>query len=164
MIVMAATRTPEQQLDFFIDKFTPEIAALARRVLARMRQLLPGAVEFVYDNYYALAIGFGPSERPSEAIFSIVLYPRWTHLYFLQGAVLPDPAGRLKGSGKAGRHLVVHDDAALDDPDVRTLIDDAVAFANATFDARRERKLLIRAVSDKQRARRPARRAASPGR
>jgi hypothetical protein len=157
---MAATPTPEEQLDFFIDKFTPEIAALARRVLARMRHRLPGAVEFVYDNYYALAIGFGPSERPSDAILSVVLYPRWTHLYFLQGAVLPDPAGRLKGSGKAGRHLVVHDDAVLDDPDVRTLIDDAVAFANPPFEAQHARKLLIRAVAEKQRGRRPAKTAA----
>ena len=125
-----------------------------------MRERLPGAVEFVYDNYYALAIGFGPTERPSDAVFSVVLYPRWIHLYFLQGAVLPDPAGRLKGSGKVGRHLVLHDDAPLDEPEVRALIDDAVAFADPPFDAKRPRKLLIRAVAEKQRARRPAKRAA----
>src|SRR6476646_7169124 len=110
---MAVAPSPEKQLDFFIDKHTPEIAALARRMLARMRARLPGAVEFVYDNYAALAIGFGPTERPSDAVFSVVLYPRWTHLYFLQGAVLPDPAGRLQGSGKVGRHLVVNDDSVL---------------------------------------------------
>src|SRR4051812_3657510 len=159
MIGMAAA-SPQQQLDFFIDKFTPEVAALARRVLARVRQWLPGAVEFVYDNYYALAIGFGPTERPSDSLFSVVLYPRWTHLYFLQGAVLPDPAGRLKGSGKVGRHLVVHDDAVLDDPEVRALMDDAVELADAKFDGKQKRKLLIRAVAEKQRARRPAKPAA----
>src|SRR4051812_32617035 len=158
MIGMAATASPQQQLDFFIDKFTPEVAALARRVLARVRQRLPGAVEFVYDNYYALAIGFGPTERPSDAVISIVLYPRWVHLYFLQGAVLPDPTGRLKGSGKVGRHLVLYDAAPLDDPEVRALIDDAVGLADAPFDAKRPRMLLIRAVAEKQRARRPAKR------
>src|SRR4051794_6686146 len=156
MVSMPGSPSPQQQLDFFIDKFTPEIAALARSVLARVREWLPGAVEFVYDNYYALAIGFGPTERPSDAVISVVLYPRWVHLYFLQGAVLPDPAGRLKGSGKVGRHLVLHDDAPLDDPEVRALIDDAVALADAPFDAMRSRKLLIRAVAEKQRARRPA--------
>jgi hypothetical protein len=160
MIGMAATPSPQQQLDFFIDKFSPEIAALARRVLSRVREWLPGAVEFVYDNYYALAIGFGPTERPSDAVISVVLYPRWVHLYFLQGAVLPDPAGRLKGSGKVGRHLVLRDDAPLDDPEIRALINDAAALAETPFDAKRPRKLLIRAVAEKQRARRPAKRAA----
>jgi hypothetical protein len=157
---MAVAPSPEKQLDFFIDKYTPEIAALARRLLARMRARLPGAVEFVYDNYAALAIGFGPTERPSDAVFSVVLYPRWTLLYFLQGAVVPDPAGRLKGSGKVGRHLVVHDDAVLDDPEVRALIDDALELAAVPFDRKRERKLLIRAVAEKQRSRRPAKRGA----
>src|SRR4051812_27086805 len=159
MIGMAAA-SPQQQLDFFIDKFTPEVAALARRVLARVRQWLPGAVEFVYDNYYALAIGFGPTERPSDAVISVVLYPRWVHLFFLQGAVLPDPAERLKGRGKVGRHLVLHDDSPLDEPEAPALIEDAVALAETPFDAKRPRKLLIRTVAEKQRPRRPAKRAA----
>jgi len=157
---MPAAPSAEQQLDFAIDKFTPEVASLARRVLARMRERLPGAIEFVYDNYYAVAIGFGATERPSEAVFSVVLYPRWIHLYFLNGAVLPDPAGRLKGAGKVGRHLLIHDDLLLDEPEVRTLIDDALALAGAQFDTGRPGKLLIRAVAEKQRARRPAKRAA----
>ena len=82
---------PEIQLDAFLDKYTPPVATLARACLAKMRARLPGAVQLVYDNYNALAIGFGPSERASEAIFSIALYPRWVTLFFLQGAALPDP-------------------------------------------------------------------------
>ena len=69
--------SPEIQLDAFLDKYTPAVAMLARACLAKMRARLPGAVQLVYDNYNALAIGFGPSERASEAIFSIALYPRW---------------------------------------------------------------------------------------
>ena len=74
---------PEIQLDAFLDKYTPAVATLARACLAKMRARLPGAVQLVYDNYNALAIGFGPSERASEAIFSIALYPRWVTLFFL---------------------------------------------------------------------------------
>src|ERR1700728_2853833 len=68
--------TPETQLASFIAKYTPEIAALAEAILNRMRKLYPTAVEIVYDNYNALAIGFGPSDRASEVIFSITLYPK----------------------------------------------------------------------------------------
>jgi len=65
----------KRQLDSFLAKYSPEVAGFARRALDRMRKLVPGAIEFVYDNYNWLVIGFGPSERPSEAIFSIVLPP-----------------------------------------------------------------------------------------
>ncbi len=79
------------QLDSFMAKFTPEIAAHAKATLREMRKLYPTALELVYDNYNALAIGFAPSDRASEGIFSIALYPRWVTLFFLQGAALPIP-------------------------------------------------------------------------
>jgi hypothetical protein len=48
----------------------------------KMRAKLSGAVQLVYDNYNALANGFGPSERVSEAISSVVLHPRRVTLVF----------------------------------------------------------------------------------
>ena len=62
---------PEAQLDEFIDKFSVEVATLARSILTKMRKRLPGAIELVYDNYNALAIGFAKGERTSDAPFSI---------------------------------------------------------------------------------------------
>src|SRR6202035_3069602 len=53
------------QLDSFLAKYDPEVATFARRALAKMRELVPGAVEMVYDNYNWLVIGFSPTERPS---------------------------------------------------------------------------------------------------
>ena len=56
-------------------KYLPEIAAEGRLALAKMRRLVPGAVELVYDNYNGLVIGFCPGERASEGVFSLVLFP-----------------------------------------------------------------------------------------
>ena len=69
------TYSPQYQLDGFIDRFTPEIAGLARKAIAKMRKRLPGAIQMVYDNYNALVVGFCPSDRPSDGIFSIAIYP-----------------------------------------------------------------------------------------
>jgi hypothetical protein len=149
-----AAATAEKQLDQFLAKYTPEIAALGARVLAKMRKRLPGAVEMVYDNTYALVIGFGPTERPSEAIFSVALYPRWINLFFLDGAVLPDPKGLLIGTGKRVRHIKVPDEKLLDNPGVRELMDDAVELAGASFGGG-PGKTVIRMVAEKQRPRRP---------
>src|SRR2546428_245586 len=93
-------KSPERQFVAFMAKYGPDIRRLAEEALVKMPLLVPGAVEMVYDNYNALVIGFGPTERASEAIFSIVLYPCWVTLFFLRGATLPDPQKLLRGSGQ----------------------------------------------------------------
>ena len=148
--------SPQTQLDAFLDKYTPAVATLARACLAKMRTRLPGAVQLVYDNYNALVIGFGPSERASEAVFSIALYPRWVTLFFLQGAGLPDPKHLLKGSGKVVRHIVLASAADLDQPAVQGLMSTALKRAEPAIDPDAPGSLVIRSISAKQRPRRPA--------
>jgi hypothetical protein len=149
-------KSAEAQLEEFLARFTPEIEGLAKVALVKMRKRLPGAVEMVYDNYNALVMGFGPTERASEAILSIALYPRWINLFFLYGKDLRDPEKLLKGSGNQVRSLVIETAGTLDDPRVQELIEEAVERARAPFDASRKRKLVIRAIAEKQRPRRPA--------
>ncbi len=48
--------TRQDQLDGFIDKFAPDIAATIRRATAMVSARLPGATILAYDNYNALAI------------------------------------------------------------------------------------------------------------
>jgi hypothetical protein len=145
----------ERDLQGFIDRYTPEIAALARACLKKMRAKLPGAAQLVYDNYNALVIGFCPSDRASEAIFSIVLYPRWVTLFFLQGAGLPDPNKLLKGGGKMVRHIVLASAEDLDKPAVQALMTIALNRARAPMDPAAPGNLEIRSISAKQRPRRP---------
>jgi hypothetical protein len=148
--------SPKQQLDSFLAKFTPEMAKFARRVLIKMRKRLPNAIEMVYDNYQALVVGFAPNERPSDAIFSIVIFPRKIALCFLRGAKLPDPHKRLRGSGNVVRNMRVGELSVLDDPQVGALMDEALLRAKVRMDPKHKRKLIIRSISPKQRPRRPA--------
>ncbi len=147
--------SPKKQIDSFLAKFTPEIEKLARGALAKMRKRLPNAIEFVYDNYNALVFGFGPNERPSDAIFSIVIFPRKVGLCFLQGVKVPDPNKRLKGSGNLVRNVTLEDLTILDDPQIVALMADALRRAKVRMGPKQKRKLIIRSVSAKQRPRRP---------
>lgn len=148
--------SPARQLAGFLAKYTPAVAALAKTALARMRKRLPGAVELVYDNYNALAIGFGPTERASDAIFSIAVYPRWVSLFLLQGARVPDPQKILKGNGKQVRHLVLEEAAQLDTPAIQALIARALESAPTSLPRSGRRRIVIKSVSAKQRPRRPS--------
>lgn len=145
------------QLDGFLDKFTPDVAAEARVALSRMRARLPGALELVYDNYNALAIGFSPTERTSEAIFSIALFPRWVSLFFLlNGTRLRDPEGLLEGAGNQARHIRLDRGAMIDDPALQDLIAQALELAEIPIDPTQPRRLIIKSISANQRPRRPS--------
>jgi hypothetical protein len=154
-MAITAKKTPTQELARFLAMYEPGIAATARAALARLRARLPGATEIVYDNYNALAVGFGPGDRPSEAIFSIVVYPRWVSLFFLQGARLKDPAKLLRGSGTKVRHIVLREAGDIGLRQVDELIAAALAAAVRPIDAKAQRQLIIKSVSAKQRPRRP---------
>jgi hypothetical protein len=151
----------QAQLDSFLAKYDPDVETVARRALGKMRKLMPGAIEMVYDNYNWLVIGFSPTERPSEAVFSIVLPAGRVTLCFLQGAGLPDPAKRLVGSSNVVRNIRLYDAGepdghVLDDPEVLALINVALNRAKVPMPAGARRKLVIRAISAKQRPRRRA--------
>jgi hypothetical protein len=145
---------PAQQLAGFIDKYSPEVASVARAALAKMRARLPGAVQFVYDNYNALVIGFGPTERASDAVFSIALYPRWVNLFFLNGAGLHDPHKLLRGSGSRVRSIRLDTASVLDVPAVRALMVEAIDGARPFTGGKRGR-IVMKMVSKTQRPRRP---------
>lgn len=150
------SRSAEMQLDGFLAKFTPEVEGTARRAIRKMRARLPGAVELVYDNYNALAIGFSPSDRASDAIFSIALYPRWVSLFFLiSGTKLRDPDCYLQGSGNRARHIVLENAATLDDPAVQDLMAQALELAPKQVDAKQSGRMIVKSISAKQRPRRP---------
>src|SRR5215471_1243107 len=99
--------SPKAQLDCFLAEFTPELARSAKGVLAAMRKICPGAVELVYDNYNALAIGFATGERVKDVWFSIAVFPRWASLFFFKTMPLNDPEKLLKGTGSTTRHIVL---------------------------------------------------------
>jgi len=145
----------QTQLDGFIDKFTPEVAALARDLIERMKRRIPGAVIPVYDNYNALAIGFGAADRVKDIILSLAVMPRWVTLCFMWGVNLSDPHGLLRGEGSQVRHVRLHRADALDDPRIEALIAEALANADRPIDPGETHRLVIKSVSAKQRSRRP---------
>jgi hypothetical protein len=148
----------EAELASFLARFTPEIAAKARDVRAILAARMPHAVQLIYDNYNALVIGFGPSERASEAIFSIAIYPRWVNIFFLQAVRqrLDDPQGLLKGEGSTVRHVRIDDPAKLDEPALRALLERSLRDARVPLVDGASGRTVVRAVAAKQRARRPA--------
>ncbi len=148
--------TAQQQLDGFLKKYSPEMEKLGRAAFTHMRKRLPGAVVMVYDNYNALAVGFGQTGKVSAIPLSIALYPRWANLFFMMGATLDDPEGLLQGKGPKIRSMRLQDGIkTLKSPEVDALITAAVLQANWKLDPRAKGELIIKSISPKQRPRQP---------
>jgi hypothetical protein len=142
----------EAQVESFIAKYSDEIAAEIRAARAEIRRRLPGAFELVYDNYNALAIGYGASEKLDDVVFSIACFPRWVRLFFFHGAELDDPDGLLEGQGAQVRSLKLSSLALLDEPGVQALMQQALA--RRPIDAAGGGFTIIKGVSPNPRRRR----------
>jgi hypothetical protein len=150
-----AADSPARQLDTCLERFDPSIQTLVREARARLRRRLPTALELVYDNYNALAIGFASSERKSDAIVSLAVYARGVNLYFIYGAALPDPHRLLIGSGNQGRFIRLESADMIDRREVIELLNAAVAEGDTPLPRSGRGRLIIKSVSPKRRPRRP---------
>ena len=147
--------TAESELAGFIAKFAPEMQRRIEACRDKMTERFPAAVQLVYDNYNFLVIGFGPTPRASDAIFSLAAHARGINLCFLQrGPDLPDPTGILRGTGKRVRNVALRTADDLDGPDVVALMEAALDLASPKMDDSAGRELLIKSISRKQRPRR----------
>lgn len=144
----APQKPPAKQLADLMAKYDPAIAKLANKTLARLRKLIPGAIETVYEYNHSLVIGFGATEKGYEAAIVLALYPDHILLYFNWGKKLKDPNKLLQGSAKLVRYIPFPNIATLDEPAVLDLIKQAIANTAQPFGAKG--KMIIKSSSAKK--------------
>ena len=154
VVTAAAAESPARQLAGFIAKFDPEVATIIRGAVKKLRTRFSTAVELVYDNYNALAIGWTPNGRTSEVIVSVAGTSRGAVLYFTQGKKLMDPHKLLQGAGNQGRFVRIDTLAVLDDPRVDALVSAAAEQGKTPLPAHGRGYTVIKSISAKQRPRR----------
>jgi len=115
---------------------------------------MPTAVELVYENARATAIGFASSERKSDAIVSLAVYARGVNLYFIYGAALADPHGLLLGSGNQGRFVRLESASLLDRPEIEALLAAPIAEGDTPLRRSGRGRIVIKSVSTTARQRR----------
>jgi hypothetical protein len=146
----------ESQIDTFLAKYSPEVSAQLRSARARLQAMFPRGHELVYDNYNALVFAFSPTERSSEAFLSVAGYPKWVNLFFSHGAGLSDPGRLLQGSGSRVRSIRLQSPEQLQEPAIHALIVQAMKPHREALLRANPLQTAIKAVSAKQRSRRPA--------
>lgn len=140
--------SPNAQFSAFLSRFPPEIVALVKRCLPKLRRAFPGSYQLVYDYSNSLVVAFSMSERGYEAIVAIAIFPRGVRLYFDKS--LPDPQGLLEGSGAKVRSVTLKDASDLDHGDIQELIKAAIKHSGVTFPRTRSTRMVIKSESKKR--------------
>lgn len=139
----------------FVAEFTPQMQDVIWSCRAGMQELFPDAWQLVWDNYNFLVIGFGPTDRPSDAPMSLACGRRGVSLCFVKDAPsLADPEGLLRGSGRTVRNIELTSAEDLHRPAVRALIDAAAQRSPIPLGESEGGELVVRSVSAKRRPRR----------
>ena len=150
--------SPNAQFSGFLSRFPPEIVALVKRCLPKLRRAVPCSYQLVYDYSNSLVVAFSMSERGYEAIVAIAIFPRWVRLYFDKS--LPDPKGLLEGSGTKVRSVTLKAASDLDHGDIHALLKAAIKHSGATFPKTRSVRMIIKSESKKKRPTKKPKRAA----
>jgi hypothetical protein len=147
--------SPGTQFSELLSRFSPEIVALVKRSLPKLRRAFPGSNQLVYEYPNSLVVAFGMSERGNEAIVAMAIFPKWVKLYFDKN--LPDPKGLLEGSGGKVRSVTLPSAADLDHGDIQALVKAARRHSGASFPRTGSSRMIIKSVSKKKKARKTGR-------
>jgi len=112
--------------DEVLSSHRPDVVAAARAVQTVILEELPGVVVH-FDRGNGL-LALGTSSAMQDLLFALIPHAGWLNLQLADGAVLPDPEGRIEGTGKRIRHVKLRSADAAADPAVRAIVRAQVAF------------------------------------
>lgn len=115
---MPPKRAPKPTVEAFLDAYPEEIATLAHRLRALVREELPTAEERVNPGWRGLAY------HHPEAGYVCGIFPFETEvrLLFEWGARLPDADGVLEGATRQVRHVALRPGGAWPEDAMRRLL------------------------------------------
>jgi hypothetical protein len=111
-----------------------EVGTVLRRARALVLDVIPDATEQVDlpDHLVAFGVGADGVIRLRDLLIALVAHTAYVNVQFADGAMLPDPAGLLEGTGKRARHVKCRTVADVERPAVRALIQAEAALHGRT--------------------------------
>jgi hypothetical protein len=119
------------EVEQFLAPHSAEIGDLAWKLRALVLEVFPDAIEML--DQPAKLIGYGFDRGYKGLVCGIALHKAHVNLMFAQGAELPDPTGLLTGTGKRARHIKIQQPGDVDHPEVRALLEAAIARKRPMF-------------------------------
>jgi hypothetical protein len=91
--------------DRFLQVSAPEVAQTARALRVTILDAFPGAIEWFDPGNGLLA--FGSKRQMRDLLLAIIPHKAHVNLQLVDGVDLPNPHGKVEGTGKRARHVKV---------------------------------------------------------
>lgn len=125
---MAEPKPIHPDFGYLLNFKAKELIALFCDLRAFIVELHPNGNELLYHTH-ALTAVFSISEKLGDSYCMIPIYTNHLNLGFNKGALLKDPNQLLVGTGNLIRHIPIKQMSDYRNEQVRTLIEEAIAFA-----------------------------------
>jgi hypothetical protein len=113
-------------LDTLLERHTPAVREVFQALRALVREVMPDAIEQLDLPDRVLAFGFGPPGGIRLRGLAVGLIPHAAHVnvQLADGALLPDAAGIVEGTGKRIRHVKCRTLEDVARPALRALLEE----------------------------------------
>jgi hypothetical protein len=126
---MTETSADALAFDLHLDATAPSVADIARALRRTVLDGFPAAIEVFDEGDGILVFGTGRSMR--DFLFAIIPHRAHVNLQLADGVDLPDPNGRIEGTGKRIRHVKVRSVDEAGAPWVRAVVAAQLAYRGA---------------------------------
>ncbi|HEY3251969.1 MAG TPA: DUF1801 domain-containing protein [Ignavibacteria bacterium] len=120
-----------KELIKFLKAFPEDIQQNALWLREFVWDLYPKSNELIYDNYNALAVGWSPTNKSSDAFCTFAVYGGGINFGFNRGSEIKDPKKILAGNGKLYRYLKVLDVTEFPKSYIKRLLKEAYVNSKA---------------------------------
>lgn len=118
-------RRTQAEINAFLADYAPGIQKIVRRARVLIFAVAPNVIEQIDDSANLLGYGYAATYRDTLCV--LMPMKAGVNFGFPRGAEMPDPARLLQGTGKRARHVKLTDGAQINDPELRSLLELAVA-------------------------------------
>lgn len=125
---MTIARPIHPDFHYLLDFKEQEVINLFKDLRQFILELYPDSNELLYHTH-ALTAVFSISDKLSDAFCMLPIYTNHLNLGFNKGTLLKDPDKLLTGTGNLIRHIDVKKPDDYRNPNVKTLIREAIDFA-----------------------------------
>ncbi|HMS69356.1 MAG TPA: DUF1801 domain-containing protein [Saprospiraceae bacterium] len=130
---MTHLRPIHPDFQYYLDFKQPEVIELFKDLREYLLEMYPDSNELLYHTH-ALTAVFSISDKLSDAFCMIPIYTNHMNLGFNKGTLLKDANKLLTGSGNLIRHIDVKNINDFRNPEVKSLIQEAIEFAKSDMD------------------------------
>jgi hypothetical protein len=143
---------PAKELLKFLNPYPAEVQDVTLWLRDFVWKQLPDSNELIYDNYNALVVAFGLSDKATDVYCGIAVYAKYVNFGLLRGSEVPDPGKILNGTGSLYRKITIKEKKDFPEAGIKKLLKTAYKNAQVRLKVKQtlSGEIMVKSISTKK--------------